>query len=152
MAGQNRLNYGLQTICLCLSRPQIQLIKALWPACDLTDVIISCMLKFFKNVRVKCEYCTKIWRPCASSAVVFSIVCRLIALNKTISHPDIRLKQCAYGHGVATLLNPRGVTISHKSSLTVARHAAVVVAVPSTLHYTANYKIKIHYFRWNLKV
>jgi hypothetical protein len=36
---------------------------------------------------------------------------------------------------VGTLLNPRSVT-------TVARHATVVVAVPSTVHYPANYKIK----------
>jgi hypothetical protein len=36
-------------------------------------------------------------------------------------------------------LNPRGVaTGSHKYSLTVARHATVVVAVPSTVHYPAN--------------
>jgi hypothetical protein len=55
----------------------------------------------------------------------------------TISHPDIRVKHCAYG--VVTLLNPRVViTISHKHSITVA---TVVVAVPSTVHYPANYKI-----------
>jgi hypothetical protein len=58
-----------------------------------------------------------------------------------------------YGHRVATLLNPRGVaTVSHKYSLTVARHATVVVAVPSTVHCPPNYKIKIYYFRLNLKV
>jgi 3-methyladenine DNA glycosylase Tag len=28
----------------------------------------------------------------------------------TIRHPNIRVKHCAYGHSVATLLNPRGVT------------------------------------------
>jgi hypothetical protein len=45
---------------------------------------------------------------------------------------------------VATLLNPRGVRrASHKYSLTFARHAAVVVAVPSTVHCPDNYKIKI---------
>jgi hypothetical protein len=56
------------------------------------------------------------------------------------------MKHCAYGHCVATLLNPRGVTtVSHKYSLTVARHATVAVAVPSTVHYPANYKIKIYY-------
>jgi hypothetical protein len=66
----------------------------------------------------------------------------------TIRHPDIRVKYCAYGHSVATLLNLRGVaTVSHKYSLTVAWHAAVVVAVPSTVHYPFNYKIKIYYFR-----
>jgi hypothetical protein len=42
--------------------------------------------------------------------------------NATIMYPDIRVKHCAYGHSVATLLNPRGVTtVSHKYSLTVAR-------------------------------
>jgi hypothetical protein len=70
-----------------------------------------------------------------------------------ISHPDIRVKHCAYGYSVATLLNPRGVaTVSHKYSLTVARHATVAVAVPSTVHYPANYKIKIYYLRFNFKM
>jgi hypothetical protein len=60
----------------------------------------------------------------------------------------MRVKHCAYGHSVATLLNPRGVTtVSHKYSLTVARHATVVVTVPSTVHYPDNYKIKMYYFR-----
>jgi hypothetical protein len=45
------------------------------------------------------------------------------------------VEYCACGHSVATLLNPRGVTaVSHKYSLTVARHATVVVAIPSTVH------------------
>jgi hypothetical protein len=58
------------------------------------------------------------------------------------------MKHCAYGHSVATLLNPRDVTtVSHKYSLTVERHASVVVAVPSTVHYPDNYKIKIYYLR-----
>jgi hypothetical protein len=58
----------------------------------------------------------------------------------TIKHPDMS----------ETLLNPRGVpTVSHKYSLTLARHATVVVAVPSTVHYPLNYKIKIYYFRRN---
>jgi hypothetical protein len=58
------------------------------------------------------------------------------------------VKHYAYGHNVATLLNPRGVTtVSHKYSLTAARHAAVVVAVPSTVHYPADYKVKIYYLR-----
>jgi hypothetical protein len=71
--------------------------------------------------------------------------------SHAISHPDIRVKHCAYGHSVATLLNPRGVTtVSHKYSLTVARHATVVVAVPSIIHHPAN--CKIYYFRQNLKV
>jgi hypothetical protein len=35
-------------------------------------------------------------------------------LQATISRPDIRVKHCAYIHSVATLLNPRGVTFSHK--------------------------------------
>jgi hypothetical protein len=39
--------------------------------------------------------------------------------------------------------NPRGVTtVSKKYSLTVARHATVLLAVPSTVHYPPNYKIK----------
>jgi hypothetical protein len=62
----------------------------------------------------------------------------------TISDPDMRVKHCACGHSVVTLLNPRGVTaVSYKYSLTVVRHAIVVVAVPSTVHYPAHYKIKI---------
>jgi hypothetical protein len=57
-------------------------------------------------------------------------------------YPDIRVKHYAYGHSVATLLNPRGVaTVSHKYSLTAARHATVVVAVPSTVQHPANYNI-----------
>jgi hypothetical protein len=66
----------------------------------------------------------------------------------TTGHPDMTVKQCAYGHSVATMLNPRGVTtISHNYSLTVARHATVVVSVCSTIHYTPNYNIKIYYLR-----
>jgi hypothetical protein len=66
----------------------------------------------------------------------------------TIRHPDVRLKTCAYGHSVATLLNPRGVTtVSHRYNLTVARHATVVVAVPSTVHYPSNHKVNIYYLR-----
>jgi hypothetical protein len=58
----------------------------------------------------------------------------------------MRVKHCAYGHSVPTLLNPRGVTtVSHKYSVTVATHAAVVMAVPSTAHYPGNYKIKLYY-------
>jgi hypothetical protein len=65
-----------------------------------------------------------------------------------IGHPDMRVKHCTYGHSVATLLNPRGVTtVSHKYSPTVTIHATVVVAVPSTVHCPANYKIKIHTFK-----
>jgi hypothetical protein len=63
------------------------------------------------------------------------------------------VKHCAYGYSVATLLNPRGVaTVSHKYSLTAARHGNVIVAVPSTVHYPDNYKIKIFYLRRNLKM
>jgi hypothetical protein len=63
------------------------------------------------------------------------------------------VKHCAYGHSIATLLNPSGVTtLSHKYSPTVARHANVLVVVPSTIHYPANYTIKIYYFRLNLKM
>jgi hypothetical protein len=65
-----------------------------------------------------------------------------------IRYPDTRVKHCAYGHSVSTLLNPSGVsTVSHKYSLTVARHGTMVVAVPSTVHLPANYKIKINYLR-----
>jgi hypothetical protein len=61
-----------------------------------------------------------------------------------ISHPDTWVKHSTYGHKVATLLNPRGVTtVLHKYSLTVSRHAAVLMAVTSTVHYPANYKINI---------
>jgi hypothetical protein len=39
-----------------------------------------------------------------------------------ISHPDFRVKLCAYGHSVATLLNPRGVTtVSHKYSSDICK-------------------------------
>jgi hypothetical protein len=63
-------------------------------------------------------------------------------------HPDIRVKHCAYSQSAATLLNPRGVTtVSYNYRLTYARHATVVVAVPSTVHYPANYRIKTYYFR-----
>jgi hypothetical protein len=53
-----------------------------------------------------------------------------------------------YGHSAATLLNPRGVTtVSQKYSATVVRHATVIVAVPYTVHYPPNYKIKMYYLR-----
>jgi hypothetical protein len=72
----------------------------------------------------------------------------LLHHHNSISHPDIRVKHCAYGHSVATLLNPRCVTtISHKYCVTAARHETVIVAVPSTVHYAANYEIKISYLR-----
>jgi hypothetical protein len=46
------------------------------------------------------------------------------------------------------LLNPSSATtVSHKYSLTVARHKTVVVAVPTTVCCPANYKIKIYYLR-----
>jgi hypothetical protein len=68
--------------------------------------------------------------------------------SATISHPDIRVKYCAYGRSVITQLNPRGVTtVSHKYSLNVIRHATVVMAVPSTVRYPANYKMELYYFR-----
>jgi hypothetical protein len=55
----------------------------------------------------------------------------------------MRVKHCAYGDSVSTLIKPRGVTaLSHKYRITVAMHATVVVAVPSTVHYPANYIIK----------
>jgi hypothetical protein len=62
-------------------------------------------------------------------------------------------EHCAYGHSVATLLNPRGVTIvSHKHSPIAARHATVVVVVPSTVHYPSNYETNIYYSRQSLKM
>jgi hypothetical protein len=74
-------------------------------------------------------------------------ICPLSAL-KPRGHPDTRVKHCAYGHSVTTKLNPRGVTtVSHKDSLTFARHATVVVALPSTAHYPTNYKVKIYYLK-----
>jgi hypothetical protein len=67
----------------------------------------------------------------------------LCRLGVSISRPDITVKHWAYGHSVAILLNPRGVTpVSHKYSLTVVRHATVVLAVPSIVHYPDNYKVK----------
>jgi hypothetical protein len=58
------------------------------------------------------------------------------------------VKHCTYDHSIATLLNPSSITsISYKYSLTVARHATVVLAAPSTVHYHTTYKIKIYYFR-----
>jgi hypothetical protein len=62
------------------------------------------------------------------SLLSFSSKCKSV-LMLTISRPDIRVKHGAYGHSVATLLNPLGGTVSHKYS-----HATVVVAVPSTVH------------------
>jgi hypothetical protein len=60
----------------------------------------------------------------------------------------MRVKHCAYDHSVAILLNPRGVTtVSHKYSLTVARHVTLAVAVPSIVQYPINHKIKIYNFR-----
>jgi hypothetical protein len=75
-------------------------------------------------------------------------VCRMPQVGQpcSIRHPGIRVKHCAYVHSVATMLNPRGITtVSH--SLTVARHATVVVAVPSTVHHPPNYIIKIYYLQ-----
>jgi hypothetical protein len=72
------------------------------------------------------------------------IILKNFASFTSISHPHIRVKHCTYGHSVVRLLNPQGVTtVYHKYSLTVARHATVVVAVRSTIHY----KIKIYYLR-----
>jgi hypothetical protein len=65
--------------------------------------------------------------------------------NKASRHKS---EHCAYGHNIATLLNPHSVTtVSHKYSLTIERGTTVVVAVLSTLHYPVNHKIKIYYFR-----
>jgi hypothetical protein len=55
----------------------------------------------------------------------------------------MKVKYCAYGHIVATLLYPRDVTtVSQKYGVRVASHATMVVAVPSTVHHPTNYKIK----------
>jgi hypothetical protein len=63
-----------------------------------------------------------------------------VDVSESIRHPGMVVKHCAYGHSVATLLNPCGVTtVSHKRSPL----ATVVVAIPSTIHYPANYEIKI---------
>jgi hypothetical protein len=49
----------------------------------------------------------------------------------------IRVKHCTYGHSIATLLNLCSVTtVSHNYSLQY-----IQVAVPSTIHHPANYKI-----------
>jgi hypothetical protein len=63
------------------------------------------------------------------------------------------VKHCAYGHSVATMLNPRGVTtVTHKYSLiTVAKHATVVVTVTSTVNYPANYELKYILFKIKFK-
>jgi hypothetical protein len=64
----------------------------------------------------------------------------------------MRVKHCAYDHSVATLLNLHGVrTVPPKYSLTVARQATVVVAVPSTVHYPAIYKIRKYIFEAKFK-
>jgi hypothetical protein len=91
---------------------------------------------------------------CCNTLVQQNYLIALVhAWPTAIKYPDIKMKHCAYGHSVATLLNPCGVTtVSHRYSLTVARHTTVVVAVPSTVHYPANYKMKIYYFKWHLKL
>jgi hypothetical protein len=83
----------------------------------------------------------------------FSNRTRILKPLHAIGRRDIRVKHCAYGHIVATLLNARGVAkLSHNYSLTAARHATVVVAVPSIVQYPTNHKIKIYNIRWNLKM
>jgi hypothetical protein len=62
-----------------------------------------------------------------------------------IGRPDMRVTHCAYGYSVAT--NTRCYNSPPKYSLTVARDAAVAVAVPSNVHYSCYYKIKIYIFR-----
>jgi hypothetical protein len=61
----------------------------------------------------------------------------------TVSHPDIGVKHCAYGNSVKPTWCYTAVF--HMCSLTVARLATVVVAVPSTVRYPANYQIKMYY-------
>jgi hypothetical protein len=78
------------------------------------------------------------WHPTLLQQYPFALPTNLY-LKPPIKHPNIRAKHCTYGHRIATLLNPHGVTIvSHKYSLTLARHATVVMAVPSTIDYPAN--------------
>jgi hypothetical protein len=64
-----------------------------------------------------------------------------------ISHPDMRVKYCAYGHSVVTLLNPRGVATVSPQVDSLITVVTVVGAVPSTVHHPANYKIITYYFR-----
>jgi hypothetical protein len=64
--------------------------------------------------------------------------------------PGTTVKHCAYGHSVATLLNPRGVkAVYHRQS---DMRNCVVVAVPSNVHSPANYKTQIYYLRRILTV
>jgi hypothetical protein len=51
-----------------------------------------------------------------------------------IRHPDTRIKHCAFWPHRCNTANPRGCY----KFLTIARHATVVVAVPSTAHYPSN--------------
>lgn len=88
-----------------------------------------------------------LWSICACQLACKNLYGNKIALKRdslvTISHPDVKVNNCAYGHSVAILLNPRGVaTAAHKYSVTVGRHTMLVVAAP-TSHYLAYYKIKI---------
>jgi hypothetical protein len=54
------------------------------------------------------------------------------------------MRLSTYGYSFAAPLTPLSVTtVYHRYSLTVARHTTVVVAVPSTVHYPDNYKIKV---------
>jgi hypothetical protein len=58
------------------------------------------------------------------------------------------VKHCPYGHCAATLLNPCGAaTVSQKYRLIFAKYATVVMAIPSTIHYHVNNKLKIYYLR-----
>jgi hypothetical protein len=41
----------------------------------------------------------------------------------------------------------RLTTVSHKNSVTFARYATFTVAVPSAVHYPANYKMEVYYLR-----
>jgi hypothetical protein len=58
-----------------------------------------------------CHVCM-IARMTVLCIVTFGLICgiRNIYNSSDRRHPDIRVKHCAYGHSVATLLNPRGVT------------------------------------------
>jgi hypothetical protein len=106
--------------------------------------------KTFEHVLLLCiQYTTILFVPRSATFQER----RYVGCLYVVRRPDIRVKYCTYVHSVTTPLNPRGVTtVSHKYSLTVARHVTVVVAVPSAVHHPANYKLKIYYLRLNLKV
>jgi hypothetical protein len=72
----------------------------------------------------------------------FVLVVSRFEMLETYSIGLSGMRMNAYSHSFAAPLNPLCVTtVYHRYSLTAARH--VVVAVPSTVHYPDNYKIKV---------